>query len=605
MLFTRSPVYARHGMVATSQPLASDIGLSILKRGGNAVDAAIAVAAALGVLEPCSTGIGGDCFLLFFDAITNQVSGLNGSGRSPSGITLKSVQADLTQNDGNVPFRIPVEHGHSVTIPGTVAGWIDAVECWGTLPLREILSPSIKLAREGFPVGPVTSELWMSCESTLAARANGSDLLCDGKAPAPGSTCYNEYLAQVLEEIINNGKAGFYKGWVAKAITQSVREAGGALSMEDLASHKSDFVNPIKTEFADLDVYEVPPSGQGIAALLALNIMQRFRHENQWEVKHNSAGYLHVLTEALRLAFTDAQWYASLNIMQRFRHENQWEVKHNSAGYLHVLTEALRLAFTDAQWYACDPDHYASSNDATSCIPLEHLLSKEYASEHASKIRMESAIVDPKRGSPELYCDTVSFQVVDVWGNAVSMVNSVYEAFGSKIIPKDCGFVLQNRGSNFFLLPGKHPHPNMLGFNKRPYHTIIPAISVFAGSNALHGSWSCMGGFMQPQGHVQLLCNLCWFKMDPQEAIDAPRLCIHGYDQLRHVDDTSLQISLEHGIDESVVQAMRSLGHNVGPICNIKKQSVFGRAQMILKDPSNGLLVGGSDGRADGCAMGF
>ncbi|CCI48365.1 unnamed protein product [Albugo candida] len=202
MLFTRSPAYAQHEM-----------------RGGDAVDAAIAVATALGVLEPCFIRINGECFLLTYDAITSKVSGLNGSGRSASGITLKIVQADLKQNDEQVPFRIPIEHGHSVTIPGTVAGWIDAVERWGTLPLEEILSPSIKLAREEFPVGPVTSELWMSCESTLADRANGSDLLCDGKTPAPGSVCYNEYLAQVLQEIMDNGKADFYNSWVAEATT--------------------------------------------------------------------------------------------------------------------------------------------------------------------------------------------------------------------------------------------------------------------------------------------------------------------------------------------------------------------------------------------------
>ncbi|OQR89996.1 gamma-glutamyltranspeptidase [Achlya hypogyna] len=546
--FTRSPVrrlvlgpivYGTHGMVATNQPLASEIGYRILRQGGNAVDAAIAIAAALNVTEPCSTGIGGDCFLLYYNAETRQVAGLNGSGRCPKELTLERAKQDLPNETS-----IPLGHVHSITVPGTVAGWVDAVKAWGTMSMQDILQPAIDLAREGFPVAPVTAYLWDKAAFQLTRWPHPEDLLIDGRAPRTGEIFKNPNLAASLEAIGLLGKAGFYEGPIAQAIVDAVAAQGGLLSLEDLKSHTSTFVTPIKTTFDGVDVYEIPPNGQGITALLALNLLAQLDGD------------------ALK--------------------------EHNSVDYLHALIETMRVAFADARWYVSDP--------AFETIPIDELLSAAYAKERAKLVNPDKAMVDPVRGSPVLSSDTVSFQVVDADGNAVSMVNSNYAKFGSGLIPFETGFSLQNRGSNFVL---EADHPNALAPGKRPYHTIIPAMSLFAESHLLHSTFSVMGGFMQPQGHVQVMLNMIRFGFDPQEALDASRFCIGAAE-----GENGSVVSVEDTLPAAVIDGLRAKGHNIRVVANMARE-LFGRGQIIARDPATGVLIAGSDGRGDGVPMGW
>ncbi|TMW64316.1 hypothetical protein Poli38472_012938 [Pythium oligandrum] len=548
----RSPVYGRHGMVASSQSLATEIGMRILKDGGNAVDAAIAVAAALNVTEPCSTGIGGDCFILYYDAKTKKVHGLNGSGRSPVALTLEKARADFAAqgDDVNKMHFVPRAHGHAVTVPGAVAGWVDAINTWGSLSMEKVLEPAITLASEGFPVGTITAQQWKRGQFQLERGPHAHELLIDGRAPLEGEIFQNPTLAASFKEIAAHGKAGFYEGRIAEEIVEMVRLKGGVMSLDDLKNHTTTFVTPIKTDFMGLDLYEIPPNGQGITALVALNILEQLLPSKEERPGHNSAEYLHLLIEAMRLAFADAKWYVS-------------DMEHN-------------------------PD-----------LPIERLLSKEYAKERAALISKDHAVIDPQRGSPVLSCDTVSFQVVDSAGNAVSMVNSNYEGFGTGYIPKGCGFTLQNRGSNFRI--DNVDHPNALAPNKRPYHTIIPALTTFSATQDLHSTFTVMGGFMQPQGHVQVLCNLLYQDLNAQETIDGARFCIDA----QHEDNTISQVFIEEGVSDEVIEQLeKKYGHTV-----VKKvgaaRGVFGRGQIILRNPDTGVLCAGSDGRADGCAMGW
>lgn len=377
-------------------------------------------------------------------------------------------------------------------------------------------------------------------------------MLINGRAPQAGEVFVNENLAKCFEDIARDGKMGFYgkESRIARAIVDIVATQGGVLSLDDLSSHTSTFCTPIHTKFMGLNVYEIPPNGQGITALLALNILEYLLPSDQ-------------------------------------------SLEPNSAAYLHLLIEAMRLAFADAKWFVCDTEH-------TTNVPIAALLSKEYAKDRASLLSRDYAIVDPQRGSPELSCDTVSFQVVDGKGNAVSMVNSNYEGFGTGYIPYQCGFTLQNRGSNFRI--DDPCHPNYLAPNKRPYHTIIPAITTFSPTNDLHSSFTVMGGFMQPQGHVQVLCNLQYHHHNAQEALDRARFCIDA----QHPDNSVSSVFLEDGIPDSVITALRvQYGHSVIKREGVAERAVFGRGQIILRNPKTGVLCAGSDGRADGCAMGW
>ncbi|KAI9989937.1 hypothetical protein PInf_020236 [Phytophthora infestans] len=533
---TRSPVYGRHGMVSCSQPLASEAGLRILKQGGNAVDAAIAIAAALNVTEPCSTGVGGDCFLLFYDAKSKQVRGLNGSGRSPAALTAEQAIKDL----GEDVTVIPSGHGHAVTVPGTVAGWVDAVEAWGSLTMAEILGPAIELAREGFPVSPLTAASWERGKSQLLRGPNAAELLnAEGQAPKAGEIFKNENLAKCFEEVVKSGKKAFYAdGRIAQAIVDMVREKGGVMTLEDLQTHQSTFVTPISTRFQGVDVHEIPPNEGGLPP-------------------------------------------------------------QGSADFVHLQIEALRLAFADAKWFVSDMEH-------NTALPVKELLSENYAKKRAALIDRTKAAIDPKHGSPELSCDTVSFQVIDGQGNAVSMVNSNYEGFGTGLVPKGCGFTLQNRGCNFELHGSKVGHPNALAPSKRPYHTIIPGLSTFADSGELHSSFTVMGGFMQPQGHVQVLSNMLLHGMNPQEALDAPRFSIDVDRPTKPGrSDGGSSVLVETDLGDAVIAALREkFGHNIQEVEGFKR-TTFGRGQIILRDPTTGVLCAGSDGRADGCAMGW
>lgn len=533
----RSPLYCTHGCVASSQPLASEIGVRILKAGGNAADAAVAVAAALNVTEPCSTGIGGDCFCLFYDAKTKTVRGLNASGRAPQALSLQ-----VLAEKGIIGASLPPLSIHTVIVPGAAAGWIDTLERFGTKSAAEVLQPAIELAEQGFPLHPVAAHFWQRSAHLLQSADNphGADLLLDGRAPRAGEVMRNPALAATFRALAASGKNGFYNGAVAEAIVEAVQLRGGLMTMDDLASHTSTFDNPIHTQYKGVDVWEMPPNGQGLTALLALNILRGFD-------------------------------LASMG--------------HNTAPYLHTLIEALRLAFADTKWYVADP--------AFASVPVEQLLSESYAATRRHLITPSQAVADPVYGSPAVSCDTVYFSVVDGQGNACSFINSNYMGFGTGIVPRGCGFTLQNRGANFSLEPG---HPNALAGGKRPFHTIIPGMATKGGE--LMACFGVMGGFMQPQGHVQVLLNMIEFGMDAQQALDSLRFCIDPESQ-----GLSL-VQLEAGIPSDVVAQLAALGHHIS-VVEGHARSAFGRGQIVRRLEQNGVLEAGSDPRADGCAYGW
>jgi gamma-glutamyltranspeptidase / glutathione hydrolase len=538
----RSTVYGLNGIVATSQPLATAAGLEILAKGGNAADAAVAAGAALNVTEPTSTGIGGDMFALYYSADTGRVTALNGSGRAPAALTL-----DRLKKEG-FATELPPFHAHTITVPGACAGWIDLIERHGSLSMSEILAPAIRLASEGFPVAPITAYSWQrGVERQLRSAPNGHELTIDGRGPNAGEIFRNPSLARTFELVGRGGRDAFYQGRIAEAIVEVIQQAGGCMSLKDLASHVSTWEDPISVDYRGLRVYECPPNGQGITALLALTILEGFG-------------------------------LSSLAPLSTER--------------LHLMIEALRLAFADARWYVSDPKF--------SDVPIEHLLSKEYAAERRKLIDMRRATVDQKHGTPVSSSGTVYLSVVDQSGNACSFINSNYWGFGTGIVPKGFGFTLQNRGHNFSLDPN---HPNALQPGKRPYHTIIPAMVTKPpsprrrgdGSEVLYASYGVMGGFMQPQGHVQVLSALVDSGLDPQSALDLPRFCID-------VEEAGGRVALEEGISAEVIAELESMGHPVYTLRGFDR-SLFGRGQVILRDEQTGVLSAGSDPRADGCAM--
>eukprot|EP00123_Amoebidium_parasiticum_P018573 comp24246_c0_seq1/m.44859 comp24246_c0_seq1/g.44859 ORF comp24246_c0_seq1/g.44859 comp24246_c0_seq1/m.44859 type:complete len:558 (-) comp24246_c0_seq1:93-1766(-) len=546
----RSNVYARNGMVATSQPLAVEAGLQVLRAGGNAADAAVAVAAALNVTEPTSTGIGGDCFCLFFDAKTKKVRALNGSGRAPAALTIEHLRAK-----GYTGNELPKFDVNTVTVPGAAAGWVDTVENFGSgsLSMQDILQPAINLAEQGYPVAPVTAQNWAKQVHLLRSQSPyGGCFLVDGtRAPREGEVMRNPELAETFRLLASQRKKGFYEGRVAQAIVSVLQQKGGVMALSDLAQHTSSIVEPISLDYHGVTVWECPPNGQGLVALVALNILQ---------------------------------------------HTDLASHKHTSAEYLHILIEALRLAFADAQAHLADPEHVA--------VPVARLLSTEYGAERARLIDARRATRELSTGVPYASSDTVYLTVADQWGNACSFINSNYMGFGSCIVPEGCGFTLQNRGHNFTLDSG---HPNHLAPGKRPYHTIIPAMVTRDGELWL--SYGVMGGFMQPQGHVQVLASMLHYQMGPQQALDTPRFCLpdgtHG-----------LRVLVEDGVDKDTVQALRDMGHEVLVVTDLVGGSFdpfsahphidrgyFGRGQVI--ENRAGVLCAGSDPRADGLAMGW
>ena len=559
-LSRRSPVYGRRGMIAASQPLAVAAGLEILAAGGTAADAAVATAAALNVTEPGSTGIGGDCFALYYEAATGQVTALNGSGRAPAALTLERLKREGFGAGGSGLVTLPPYHPYTVTVPGACAGWCDMIERFGRLPLPTILAPAIRLAEEGFPVAPITAYHWTrAAEQQLRQSPGGLELTIAGRGPRPGEIFRNPGLAGTLQTVAAGGRDAFYQSEIAAAIAETVQKAGGCLTIDDLAAHQSTWELPISVTYRGVRVWECPPNGQGLTALLALNLLESFD-------------------------------LAALDPLAPER--------------LHLEIEAMRLAFADARWYIADP--------LFSRVPISELLSKEYAAQRRKLINRKRATLDQRRGTPVASSDTVYFNVVDGDGNACSFINSNYMGFGTGIVPSGWGFALQNRGHNFSLEP---EHPNVVAPRKRPYHTIIPgmltrdsrladgksvdwdmgAAANSQSTNILLGPFGVMGGFMQPQGHMQVVVALTDDKLDPQAALDRPRFCIAG-------GTAGGEVGIEEGISPQTLRALKEMGHPAYAVSG-HDRSLFGRGQIILRDPETGVLCAGSDPRADGCAM--
>jgi gamma-glutamyltranspeptidase/glutathione hydrolase len=524
----RSPIISQYGIVSASQPLAVAAGLELLRQGGNAADAAVAVAATLNLTEPTSTGIGGDCFVIYYDAQAQRLSGLNGSGRAPARLNLEMLQrAGFNQ-------ELPPYHPYTITVPGACAGWCDLLERHGRVGIARALEPAIQMAEEGFPVAPMTSYFWKrGAQNQLCCASGGQELTIEGRGPNAGEIFRNPGLARTFRNVAEEGKKCFYQGQIAEAIARTVQQAGGCLTVEDMAQHTSTWVEPIGINYRGIQVWELPPNGQGLAALIALNILEGFD-----------------------LAAMPA----------------------HSAERLHLQIEAMRLAFADVRWYVADP----LFNPA----PLDALLSKTYASERRKLIDPHRAGADPQRGTPQASSDTVYFCVVDHEGNGCSFINSNYMGFGTGIVPSGWGFSLQNRGHNFSLQPG---HPNQVAPGKRPYHTIIPAIATRL-DGTLYACFGVMGGFMQPQGHLQVIIGLADDRLDPQEVLDRPRFCIQ--------DDI---VAMEEGISLPTLEALSQMGHPIASVAG-HARAVFGRGQVILRD-QDGVNWAGSDPRADGCAM--
>jgi gamma-glutamyltranspeptidase/glutathione hydrolase len=531
----RSPVLGLRGMVASSQPLATEAGLQILRQGGNAADAAVATAAALNVTEPNMTGIGGDVFSLYYDARSGEVSALNGSGRTPKGLTIERLAGD------GISDKIPLCHAHSITVPGACAGWFDLTARHGRLTMRDILAPAIRLAEDGFPVAPITARLWSASLGQVQRSPGGAALMIEGRGPRPGEIFRNPGLAGTFQRIAEGGAEAFYQGEVAEAIVSLVRSYGGTLCEEDLALHESTWDQPISTVYRGLRLWECPPNGQGLAALLALNILRGMNLEDQ-----DPLG------------------------AQRF----------------HLMIEAMRLAFEDARWYVADPRHATTPR-----IPLEELLSENYAISRRRLIDPGRAARDPKRGAPSASSDTVYLCCVDGDGNACSFINSNYMAFGSGLSPVGFGFTLQNRAQQMRLDPS---HPDAVAPRKRPYHTIIPALLTRESDGSLYGPMGVMGGFMQPQGHLQVTVAMADDDRDPQAALDRPRFGLMA-------GRGAGTVSVECGLPMATRTALSAMGHDLQNVEGLARIQ-FGRGQIIRRD-SNGVLWGGSDPRADGCAM--
>ena len=525
----RSIVRAQHGMVASSQPLASQIGLDVLKRGGNAVDAAIAMAAMLNVTEPMMTGIGGDAFMLVHWSKTGELKGLNASGRAPRALSL-----DYFAKKGIT--TIPFEGMESVTVPGAFDGWVTLLEKYGTMKLADVLEPAIEYAENGFPVMEKTAEVWERESAKLRRVPTASSTyLVNGNAPRAGDIFRQKNLARTFRTLARGGRDAFYKGEIARAIVDYSQKNGGFLSMRDFAEHKSDWVEPISTNYRGYTVYECPPNGQGLTALLALNILE---------------GY--------DLASMSAQ----------------------PDLYYHTLIEATKLAFADRNRYIADP--------AFAKVPVAQLLLKEYATARRALINRDKAIESATYGEVINDRDTVYFTVVDKDRNAVSFINSLFLAFGSGVVAGETGIVLQNRGAGFSL---DSKHPNRLEPGKRPFHTIIPAMVFKDGK--LFMSFGVMGGAMQAQGHVQVLTNIIDLGMNLQGAIEAPRF--------QYVSANKVQ--MEDTLTEGIIKRLIDRGHNRTAFP--RGMGVMGGAQAIIIDPVKGTLLGGSDPRMDGLALGY
>lgn len=533
---TRSEVISQNGMVATSHPLATQIGLDILKNGGNAIDAAIAANAALGLMEPTGNGIGGDLFAIVWIEKEKKLYGLNGSGRSPRNLTLdyfKSRKLTTIPSYGPLP----------VSVPGCVDGWFSLHKKFGTKSMIEILMPTIEYAESGFPVTELVAYYMSSASKRFKNYPNFEDTyMVNGKTPVKGQIFKNPDLANTLKIIGKEGRNGFYKGIVAKTISKFLKDQGGFLDEEDLQNHKSDWVNPVSTNYRGYDVWELPPNGQGIAALQILNILEGF--------------------DIQKMGF-------------------------GSAEHIHHFVEAKKIAYADRAKYYADPDFNK--------IPTKYLISKKYAEKRRKEIDSLKSSKSVTAGKLE-DGDTVYLTTSDQEGNMVSLIQSNYRGMGSGMVPPGLGFMLQDRGELFSLEEG---HFNVYEPRKRPFHTIIPAFITKDGSPWV--SFGLMGGAMQPQGHAQIVMNLIDFKMNLQEAGDAPRIR-HSSDEQptggKMIDGG--KIYLESGFNYESIRKLMKFGHEVG-----FDLGSFGGYQAIRVDKKNKVFYGASESRKDGNAAGY
>ena len=534
---TRSEVIARHGMAATSQPLVTQVAIDILKKGGSAVDAAIAANATLGLMEPTGSGIGGDLFAIVWDSKTQKLHGLNASGRSPRGLTLqyfKDKGLEQIPNFGPLP----------VSVPGCVDGWFELHKKFGKLPMSEILAPATRYAREGFPLSELIAYYWRSGRRLNKYPNFAGTYLPGGKAPAKGEIFRNPDLARTYETLAKEGRDAFYRGSLAKTMDAFCKRVGCFLRYEDLAAHTSTWVEPVSTNYRGYEVWELPPSGQGIAALQMLNILE----------------------------------YFDVSAMG-----------HNTGEFLHLMIEAKKIAYEDRARFYADPEF--------SKMPTAGLISKKYAAERRKLFDAKKVLKSIDPGNPGLSAgDTVYLTVADKDRNMVSLIQSNYRGFGSGLVPDGLGFCLQDRGALFTLEEG---HPNVFEPGKRPFHTIIPAFITKDGKPFM--SFGVMGGDMQPQGHVQIVCNIIDFGMNLQEAGDAARW-YHG----RSSEPTGEQmtdggrVALESGILPEAVQHLKTLGHHV-----YDGKGMFGGYQAIMYDAKNDVYYGASESRKDGHAAGY
>lgn len=455
----RSTVYAPNAAVATSQPLATTAALEVLQAGGNAIDAAVAAAAVLNVTEPHMTGMGGDMFAILWSAEEGRLVGLDASGKSGSLIDVDALVAEGID-------RVPGNGARSVTVPGALSGWSTLVETYGTMSLADVLAPAIRIAEEGFPVSPIIAQDWAGTVRGLRNDPGAAaTFLIDNEAPVAGDWFRNPDLARTFRRIAEHGPQTFYGGDLGSEFIAGLTELGGFLTLDDLANHEIRWVEPMSVDYGDYTLYELPPAGQGIAALQMLKMLEGVD-------------------------------FASM--------------EHNSAEYLHLLIEAKKLAHADLARYVADPDHMT--------VQPESLLDPAYLTSRATLIDPSKAADRPDPGRLVTDSETIYLTVADEHGNMISFINSIYGYFGSRVVIPGTGVVLQNRGSGFTMEEG---HPNRIAPNKMPFHTIIPAFATKGGQPWL--SFGVMGGSMQPQGHVQVMLNLIEFGMDPQEAIDAAR----------------------------------------------------------------------------------
>ena len=521
----RSVVMGGEAMIATSQPMATQVGFEVLKSGGNAMDAAIAASATLCVTEPQSTGIGGDCFILVHEAKTGKLHGLNGSGRAPARATPEEYRR-LGQRS------IPERGIFSVTVPGAIDAWEKALERFGTRGLDSLLQPAIRYAEEGYAVTPVVADFWKRGETLLAHYPDSRrTMLVDGKAPPAGSKHRQPELGKSLRLIAKHGRKAFYEGAIAQEIVRFSDQVGGLLQLEDFANHHAEWVVPISTDYRGLRLFEIPPNGQGITALMTLNILER----------------------------------GQLGAM-----------RHLSADYLHLFTEAHKLAIAERNRFVSDPDF--------SKIPVEALLSKDFAQQQRGRIDLQRCLPHPVSSGIAESRDTIYLTVVDRDRNCVSFINSLYMGFGSGMVAGTSGVMLQNRGYGFVLEDG---HFNCIGPRKRPMHTIIPAMAYRGNEPIL--CFGVMGGQYQAMGHAYVFSNWLDFGMDVQEAIDAPRfLPQNGV------------LTVERPIPAQTRRELEKRGHTVA-----EADVPFGGGQVVYIDWETGLLHGASDFRKDGFAMGY